>query len=75
MPSRGGVGEEHRDLADLDLPGGAGVLPLNPRGGGALLQVTGLTGHQHCTRIAQPLHYELPQVIADSAGVPARCGQ
>jgi hypothetical protein len=50
-------------------------LPLNPRGRGALLQIAGLIDHQHRTRIAQALHHELPQVIADSIGVPARCGQ
>ena len=36
MPSAGGIDQVDRDLGVLDPPGGAGVLALDPNGGGAL---------------------------------------
>ena len=69
-PGRGGVGQEHPDLAVLDPPGGAGVLPGHPDRLGALLQEPGLVDHQHRIVVAEVLHDVVAQVVADRVGVP-----
>ena len=49
-PFGDGVGQEHAQLAVLDPPGGARVLPLHPGRPGPLLQEPGLVDHQHAVR-------------------------
>ena len=62
---------EARDLAILDAASGPGVLPLDPSGAIALLNVAGLVHHQDRSRVAQVPSDVIPQVIADRIGVPA----
>jgi hypothetical protein len=69
-PGRGGIGQKHPDLAVLDPPGGAGVLPGHPGRLGALLQKPGLVDHQHRRVVTQLLHDVLAQVITHGVGVP-----
>ena len=47
MPTAGGVGQEHPQLTVVDLPGGAGVLPLHPGRAAALLDEPGVVGDEH----------------------------
>ena len=61
---RAGVAEKHTDLAVLDPPRRARVLPLYPRRLLSLFQEAGLVQHQHSTGVAQVLHYIGLQVIA-----------
>lgn len=72
VPAPGGVGEEYRDLAVLDPPGGAGVLPLNPDRGGARLQVAGLVHDQHRPRVGEPGDHVDTHVVPDRISVPDR---
>jgi hypothetical protein len=70
VPGVGGVGEEDRDLAVFDPPGGSGVLALHSDRACTLLQVAGLVHHQHCLGRSQVLRHVVAQVIADGVGVP-----
>lgn len=67
-----GISTEHRELAVLDAPGGAGVLALNPCGFRALLQESGLVHDQDPVACAQMRDGVVADVIADAVGVPAR---
>jgi hypothetical protein len=69
-PVRGDVGQEHAQLAILDPPGGAGVLPLYARGLGSLLEEPGLVGDHHSRRVAELVEHIAAQVIAHLGGVP-----
>ncbi len=62
----------HRELAVLDLPGGAGVLPLHADGPGAFLQIAGLVDQQHAVGMPELGGHEIPHVGADQCVVPAR---
>jgi site-specific DNA recombinase len=75
VPRIGGVHQVHGDLGILDPAGGAGVLALDPDGGGALLQVAGLVDDQHCLVLAQVLGDIVAHVIADRVVVPHRSGE
>jgi hypothetical protein len=70
VPAPARVAEEHRDLAVLHPPRGAGVLALHAGTGGSLLDVAGLVHHEHGIRAAQVLDDVPAQVIADRIGVP-----
>jgi hypothetical protein len=70
VPTPGRIAEEHRDLAVLHPPGGAGVLPLHARTSGALFEVAGFIDHQHRIRAAQMLHHIPAHIVADRVGVP-----
>jgi hypothetical protein len=65
----------HGELAVLDLPGGAGVLPLHADGVPALLQVTGLIDDQHRIGVAELLADELPDVSTHRGVVPLHPAQ
>ena len=54
-PMDRGVGQEHPDLAVVDLPGGAGVLPLHPGRAHALLDEPGLVDDEHPARLVAEL--------------------
>ena len=71
MARRCCIGQVDRDLAILDAASGPGVLPLDPSGAIALLNVAGLVHHQDRSRVAQVPSDVIPQVIADRIGVPA----
>jgi hypothetical protein len=58
-------------LAVLDPPGRARILPLDPGRLGALLEEPGLVDDQHRPRIAEVLQDIAAQVIADRISVPA----
>jgi hypothetical protein len=73
-PLRTGIGQEHSQLAVVDLAGGAGVLALHPHRGGALLREPGLVHHQHRSWIAQVLDHIGAQVVADPVGIPVSGG-
>ena len=75
VPARGRVSEVDGDLCVLDPPGGAGVLPLYAGRGGALLDVSGLVGHQYRAWVAQVLDHAGPKVVAHPVSVPFRAGQ
>ena len=75
MPGAAGVRQPHGDLGVLDPPGGAGVVPLPPDRGGALLQITGLVHHQDRVRVGELLNDVAADVVADRVGVPDRPGQ
>jgi hypothetical protein len=65
------IPQEHPQLTVVDLPGGAGVLPLHPRRPAALLDEPGLIHHQHRTVIPEPLGDVTTQVITGRVDVPA----
>jgi hypothetical protein len=75
MPGSGGIDQVDRDLGVLDPPGGAGVLALDPNGGGALLEIAGLVHHQHRLGVAKVLDEVGAYVIADRILVPHRPGE
>src|SRR5215470_4155554 len=75
MPSRRGIRQEHRHLAVLHPPGGAGVLALHAGTGTALLDVTSVIDHQHRAPISQVLHHIAAHVVTDCPGVPPGRGQ
>jgi hypothetical protein len=56
-PLAAGVGQEHAQLAVVDLAGGARVLALHSHRGRALLEEPGLVHHQHRARVAQVLDH------------------
>ena len=62
----------HRELAVLDLPGRAGVLPLHPGRAQALLEEPGLIHDQHALALTQMLHDVVPDVIAHAIDIPVR---
>jgi hypothetical protein len=64
------VSGEHPDLAVGDFARRAGVLPLHPAGGGALLEKTGLVDHQHGIRGGQGLQGIVTHQIAQRVGIP-----
>jgi hypothetical protein len=65
-----GAAEEDADLAVLDPPGRACVLPLHPGRLAAFLDEAGLVQHEHRARVAQVLHDVGLQVVTDRVGVP-----
>src|SRR5207245_9112711 len=69
------VGEEHADLAVLDAPGRAAVLPLYPDRLRALLEKAGLIDDQHRVLLPELLHHVRPQLIAYLVGIPVGPGQ
>ena len=69
-PARGHVGQEHPELTVLDPARRPGVLPLHTGRAGALLEETGLVGHHHPGRVAEPVQHVAAQVIAHRVGVP-----
>jgi hypothetical protein len=75
MPGLGGIRQVDRDLAVVDLAGGAGVLALHPSGGGALLQIAGLVDDQHRLRVAEMADHVVAHVIAQGVGIPHRPGE
>ena len=72
MPTRGGVGQIHRDLGVLDAPGGAGVLALHPDRMRALLHIAGLVKDQDRAGVAEGVDDIVAQIVADRLGVPFR---
>lgn len=75
MPTRGGVGQVHRDLGVLDAPRGPGVLALHPDGRGAFLDVAGFVDHQDRAGVAEGVDDVVPQVIAHPVSVPTGASQ
>jgi site-specific DNA recombinase len=75
VPEPGGIRQEHPDLAVLRPPRGPGILPLDSRRPGALLQEPSVIGDQHPVRLAQLLHHEGADVIADPVHIPVRAAQ
>jgi hypothetical protein len=69
-PVRGRVRQEHSDLAVLDPACGSAVLALHADRAGALLEESGLVHDQNRVRMAQVLHHQLAQFVADRVGVP-----
>ena len=55
-----GIGEKHPNLAVLDAPGGAAVLPRHPGRFAALLEKPGLVDHENAIGRAQVLDDILP---------------
>src|SRR5215208_540379 len=74
-PLGAGVGQEHPQLAVVDLAGGARVLALDPDRGRALLEEPGLIHHQHRARVAEVLDHIAAQVVPDQLRIPAGRGQ
>jgi hypothetical protein len=68
----GGVHQVDGDLGVLDPSSGAGVLTLDPNGGRALLEISGLVHHQHRLGIAEVLDHVVAEVVADAVVVPHR---
>jgi hypothetical protein len=64
------VAEEHRDLAVLHPPRGAGILALYAGTGRALLDVACFIHDQDRIRAGQVLHDVGPHIVADRIGVP-----
>jgi site-specific DNA recombinase len=75
VPGSGGVGQVDGDLGVVDLADRAGVLPLDPDRGAALLAVPGLVHHQHRPGVAEVLDEVVPQVVADRVVVPDRLAE
>src|SRR5215217_2376794 len=74
-PPGAGVGQEHPQLAVVDLAGRARVRALHPDRGGPLLEEPGLVHHQHRPWLAQVLHDIATQIIPDQVRVPVGGGQ
>lgn len=74
-PPHGGQRKEHADLAVLDASCGAGVLPLRPRRGPALLHEAGLIDDQNTAVGAEVADGVGAQVVTDGIGVPAGVAQ
>jgi len=72
MPGSARIGHEDTDLAVLDPPGGAGVLPLHAGRAGALLHEPGVIHDQHTIRLAQPVDHVVPHIVTDTVDVPVR---
>jgi hypothetical protein len=68
--ARARVGREHTDLAVVDLPGGAGVLPGDARGGLTLLDEAGVVDDQHVAALAEVFEDVVAHVVADPVGIP-----
>src|ERR1700757_1738401 len=60
VPATAGIGEKHPNLAVLDAPGGAAVLPRHPGRFAALLEKTGLINPENAIGRAQVLDDILP---------------
>lgn len=71
----GGQGEEHADLGVLDASRGAGVLPLHPCRGLALLEEAGLVHDQDTVLDAEVFGGVGAYLVADRIGVPAGLAQ
>ena len=69
------VGGEDSDLAVLGAAGGAGVLPLHPGRGGALLEEAGVVHDQDPVRGAEALGNVVLEVVPDLVSVPGRTVQ
>jgi hypothetical protein len=65
-----GVAKKDADLAVLNPPGRARVLPLHPGRLAAFLDEAGLVQHAHRARVAQVLHDIGLQVVTDRVGIP-----
>ncbi len=63
------------DLAVLDPPRRAAILPLHPNGLVPLLQKSRLVHHQNSMDVAQMLHHVVPEIVANQVGVPDVGGQ
>ncbi len=74
-PLGAGVGQEHAQLAVVDLAGGARVLALDPHRGRALLEKPRLVDHQHPAGVAEVLDDVAAQVVADQVRVPVGGGE
>jgi len=87
VPARRGVGQEHPQLTVVDLPGGAGVLPLHPGRPAALLDEPGVISDEHPTRrpahvtvtvgvgvigIAEPVQDVAAHVVTNPVDIPVR---
>jgi hypothetical protein len=72
---QGGIGQEHRHLAVLDAPRGAGVLALHTDRAAARLQISGVVQNQHRVAIAQRVDHVLPHVVAHFVGLSDRLTQ
>ena len=70
-----GVGQKYPDLAVLDPPRRAAILPLHPNGLVPLLQKSRLVHHQNSMDVAQMLYHVVPEIVADQVGVPDAGGQ
>ena len=70
-----GVGQKYPDLAVLDPPRRAAILPLHPNGLVPLLQKSRLVHHQNSMDVAQMLHHVVPEIVANQVGVPDVGGQ
>ena len=74
MPAADGVGQEHPQLTVVDLPGGAGVLPLHPGRAAALLDEPGVVDDEHpaSRSVAELVQHVAAHVVADPVDVPVR---
>ena len=70
-----GVGQKYPDLAVLNPPHRAAVLPLHPGRLVAFLEEAGLINHQHSVSVGQVFHNVVPEVVANQVGVPTVAGQ
>src|SRR3954453_1941392 len=73
MPA--GIAEKHPDLAILDAPRRARVLPLHPDRLAPFLDKAGLVQHQHGIGVAQLRDNIGAQIVAHLIGIPAHAGQ
>jgi hypothetical protein len=73
---RGGVGQEHADLAVVDLPRRAGVLPGDSGRADAFLDEPGVVDDEH-TRgvVAEGAQDVAADVVTDAVDIPARGAQ
>jgi hypothetical protein len=72
VPPAAGVGQEHADLAVLDPPRRAAVLPRHPGRVLALLQEAGLVHDQHGARRAEALDHIVAAQVTRRLLVPER---
>jgi predicted nucleic acid-binding protein len=66
------VGQEHPEVAVLDPPGPAAVLPLHPDRLRPLLEEAGLVDDQHAVRIAELIDHVRSEIIAYGVRIPPR---
>src|SRR5262249_46204499 len=63
-------GQEHADLAILDPPGGAAVLPLDAGRLAPLLEEAGLVHNEHAVGVGQVFQRVGPEIVPDSLRIP-----